>query len=173
MGCLVDDLLAFSRINREEFRHTSIDMTLLAQNTWDELSTPEEKASIVFQIEQMPDAFGGITLIRQVWRNLISNAIKFTSLKENRIITIGSFMSDNDPVYFIRDNGVGFKQDYAPKLFGIFQRLHNKHEFEGTGVGLAVVFRIIQRHGGKVWAEARINEGATFYFKLGVCETGN
>jgi two-component system, sensor histidine kinase and response regulator len=114
--------------------------------------------------------FADHTLLTQVWINLISNAIKYSAKKENPVVEIGSQRSEKNIVYYVKDNGAGFNMDYVDKLFGVFQRLHKSDEFEGTGVGLAIVQRIITRHGGRVWAEAKVNEGATFYFSLPIKE---
>ena len=114
----------------------------------------------------MPLSFADSTTIKQVWINLISNSIKYSKRKEKIIIEIGSEIKGDEIIYYIKDNGAGFDMRYANKLFGVFQRLHSEEEFEGTGVGLAIVQRIISKHGGRIWAEGKENEGATFYFTL-------
>jgi light-regulated signal transduction histidine kinase (bacteriophytochrome) len=118
----------------------------------------------------MPIAYGDATLLRQVWSNLLSNAIKYTLPKDERHIEVGGYPKDGMNVYYVKDNGVGFNPEYTHKLFGVFQRLHKADEFEGTGVGLAIVQRIIQRHGGLAWAEGKIGQGATIYFSIPVKE---
>ena len=166
MSQLIDDLLSFSRIARKEFIKRRVPMADLAHVVSEELqeTTPGKKCACT--IHPMPDAFGDTSLLRQVWTNLISNAIKFTQPMASPEIDISAEESAQDITYKIRDNGVGFDMQYANKLFGVFQRLHSTQEFEGTGVGLAIVQRIILRHGGRVWAEGKINAGATFYFSL-------
>jgi len=166
MGQLVDDLLKFSQFNRIDIKFSAIDMKYLCNAIYIELTTPETRQKIDFQIETLHPAWGDQTLIRQVWTNLISNALKFSSYCSNVIINISSKEQKGYTVYCIKDNGAGFDMNYMDKLFGVFQRLHSVKEFEGNGVGLAIVQRIIYRHGGKVWAEGEINKGASFYFKL-------
>ena len=188
MGELIDDLLTFSRTGRQELRMSKIEMDTLARTVFEELKAAASERTIQFTIKPLPLAHGDHTMIRQVFVNLLSNAIKFTRPREAAIIEVGSWggNKDNPPVpplekggeggfegtppneniYYVKDNGVGFDIQYANKLFGVFQRLHSETEFEGTGVGLAIVKRIIQRHGGRVWAEGKVNEGATFYFTL-------
>lgn len=166
MGTLIDDLLSFSRVSRQEMQFGSVVMKALVKNVYDELTTEQEKQSISFILNDIPNAFGDLSMLRQVWVNLLSNAIKFTSLKSNRKIEIG-YQTDNQKVtYYIKDNGAGFDMQYYQKLFGMFQRLHSIHEFPGTGVGLAIVQRVIKRMNGEVWAEGKVNEGAVFYFTL-------
>ncbi len=167
MGNLIDDLLSFSRLSRQEIKLSLIDMHRMAQTVYDEIVPEEDKEKIEFQLQDIPDVKGDPSIVRQVWINLIGNAIKFTSTKQKRIIEIGFFTRDKENVYFVKDNGVGFDMAYRNKLFGVFQRLHNVKEFEGTGVGLAIVQRIILRLNGRVWAEGKVNEGAEFYFTLG------
>jgi len=164
MGTLIDDLLAFSRLSRLEMQFTPIDMHAMVSSVYNELNLDNQQ--IEFRLQQLPEAFGDIALLRQVWLNLISNAIKFTSKKTNRVIEVGIKARGNENIYFISDNGAGFDMDYSSKLFGVFQRLHSPREFEGTGIGLSIVQRIIQRHAGRVWAEGKENEGATFYFTI-------
>ncbi|MFA7419141.1 MAG: PAS domain S-box protein [Melioribacteraceae bacterium] len=166
MGNLVDDLLAFSRLGRQEMKYSEIDMRALAISVYQELVTDTEKNRIQFHIENIPTAYGDYNMIHQVWVNLIGNAIKYSRLSENPTIEIGSTQEGEEVIYFIKDNGVGFDMAYYNKLFGVFQRLHSSKDFEGTGVGLAIIQRIIQRQSGRVWANGKINEGATFFFTL-------
>ncbi|MGE5774677.1 MAG: PAS domain S-box protein [Chloroflexota bacterium] len=166
MGQLIDDLLSFSRLGRKSMYFSKIDMKAQAESVFNELIKGEAEARIEFQIAKLPAVNADPTLIRQVWVNLLSNAIKFTSKKEHAIIKVGSKHSTEEYVYYVRDTGAGFDMEYVEKLFGVFQRLHGESEFEGTGVGLAIVQRIIRRHGGRVWAEGEPEKGATFYFSL-------
>jgi len=163
---LIDDLLTFSRLNRQEIKFSVINMKDLAVSVYNELVPEEERVEIDFRIQNIPDAKGDATVIKQVWVNLIGNAIKFSSKKQNRFVEIGCDTINNENIYFVKDNGVGFDMAFSDKLFGVFQRLHTTQEFEGTGVGLAIVQRIITRLNGRVWAEGRVNEGAAFYFTL-------
>jgi PAS domain S-box-containing protein len=167
MGTLIDDLLSFSRLSRQEIKLSLIDMHRMAKSVYEEIVPEEDKEKVEFRLQDIPDVQGDPSIVRQVWINLIGNAIKFTSTKQKRIIEVGFFKRDNENVYFVKDNGVGFDMAYRNKLFGVFQRLHNVKEFEGTGVGLAIVQRIILRLNGRVWAEGKVNEGAEFYFTLG------
>jgi len=165
MGELIDDLLTFSRMGRKELQRSKIDMTELFKTVFDELSeSVDHKAKI--KINKLSSITADASLIKQVLINLISNAIKYSSKKEKPVIEIKSEVSGKYTIYSVRDNGVGFDMQFSDKLFGVFQRLHSENEFEGTGVGLALVQRIIIKHGGEVWAEAKENEGAVFYFKL-------
>jgi PAS domain S-box-containing protein len=166
MGELIDDLLEFSRLGRQEMTLSRIDMTQMAGIVFNELCTGEEKTKTEFLLLQLPDAIGDPVMIRQVWINLVSNSLKFSSQKEHRIIEIGCMQSEGASCYYVRDNGTGFDMTYSDKLFGVFQRLHSVKEFEGSGVGLAIVRRIIMRLGGRVWAEGKVGEGAAFYFTL-------
>jgi PAS domain S-box-containing protein len=166
MGQLIDDLLGFSRLGRQEIKLSSLDIAGLAKAVFEELrpNTPEQTTQLNINI--IPAAHGDRAMIRQVFVNLLSNAIKFTKPKDTAIIEVGCRVEGEENAYYVRDNGAGFDMHYVNKLFGVFQRLHRQDEFEGTGVGLAIVQRIIHRHGGRVWAEGRVNEGATFYFTL-------
>ncbi|MFZ3166259.1 MAG: ATP-binding protein [Candidatus Methanoperedens sp.] len=166
MGQLIEDLLALSRLGRKEMQVSRIDMAKLAKTVFDELKEANPGRNIRLEIKTLPPAYGDQAMIHQVFVNLLSNAIKFTRFKENAVIEIGSIARMNEIVYYVKDNGVGFDMQYLNKLFGVFQRLHSTEDFEGTGVGLAIVQRIIHRHGGKVWAEGKVNEGATFYFNI-------
>lgn len=171
MGQLVDDLLSFSRLGRQELVKTEIDMENLAKTIFNELHGQVSKRDIEFVIHPMPRALGDTATIQQVLVNLFSNAIKFTRTKPHVRIEFG--YKKEAGAYYVQDNGVGFEMQYVNKLFGVFQRLHSVTEFEGTGIGLALVYRIISRHGGRVWAEGKIEEGATFYFTLPQTETTN
>ncbi len=166
MGQLIDDLLIFSRIGRQDIKISKIDMDTLARTVFEELEATASDRTLNLNIKTFPLARGDQAMIRQVFVNLLSNAIKFTRPRETAVIEFGGCIEENENIYYIKDNGVGFDMQYAGKLFGVFQRLHSEAEFEGTGVGLAIVKRIIYRHGGRVWAEGKINEGATFYFTL-------
>ncbi|MCZ7384543.1 MAG: ATP-binding protein [Candidatus Methanoperedens sp.] len=166
MGQLIEDLLALSRLGRKQMEISEIDMAKLAKSIFDELKTTVPERAIQLDIKTLPPSHGDPSMIRQVFVNLLSNAIKFTRPKEKAVIEISGTTKGNENVYCVKDNGVGFDMQYLTKLFGVFQRLHSAEEFEGTGVGLAIVQRIIHRHGGRVWAEGNVNEGATFCFTL-------
>ena len=168
MGGLIDDLLAFSRLSRQPLNKQPVDTADLVRQVIESLSGEQEGRRVEISLGELPVCQGDPVLLKQVWVNLISNALKFTRGREVARIEIGSTAGeDSEPVYFVKDNGVGFDMQYADKLFGVFQRLHRDDEFEGTGIGLAIVQRIIHRHGGRVWAEAAPSVGATFYFTLG------
>lgn len=166
MDKLITDLLKVSRTALIEMNYSKINMMKLIDSIFQEYSEQDKIKKVLIEIEDLPDAFGDPTLIQQVWINLITNAIKYSEPKMNPTLKIGSFCKDNQTVYFIKDNGVGFNPNFKSKLYGVFQRLHKSDEFEGTGIGLAIVKRIIQRHGGKVWADGEEGAGATFYFSL-------
>ena len=166
MGQLIDDLLAFSRVGRTELLSTEIDMNRLVKKVILENTSKEERDRVKISISDLPPTRGDSTTITQVIINLVSNALKYSSLKETPEIEIGFERLENEIIYFVKDNGVGFDMQFYPKLFGVFQRLHSSKEFEGNGVGLAIVQRIIQRHGGRVWAKAEVGKGAEFYFAL-------
>lgn len=168
MGQLIDDLLTFSRLSRFDMQRSEIDMKTLANSIFYELTTPEMRERILFNVDDLHAAFGDPTMIRQVWANLLSNAIKFSSQKEQAKIEISSSLKNNMLTYQISDNGVGFEMKYVDKIFGVFQRLHSAKDFEGTGVGLAIVQRVIHRHGGQIMAESGTQGGASFIFSLPV-----
>jgi len=165
MGNLIDDLLAFSRIGRTEQKNTLVSMAQLVREAITEVRQDAEGRNIDWKIGALPDFYGDRSMLRLVMVNLISNAIKFTRTRPQAQIEIGCANGGaDDLVVFVRDNGVGFDMKYVDKLFGVFQRLHQSDAFEGTGIGLATVQRIMHRHGGKVWAEGLVDGGATFYF---------
>jgi light-regulated signal transduction histidine kinase (bacteriophytochrome) len=166
MSNLIDDLLNLSRLTRKELSIEQIDLTKLCQEIFEELKINEPSRKIRLSIERGMKLNGDPTLIRTVIENLIGNSWKFTRKKAVPKITFGTKTINKEKIYFIEDNGVGFDMAYANKLFTVFQRLHSYKEFEGTGIGLAIVQRIINRHGGKIWAEGKINKGATFYFTI-------
>ena len=166
MGQLIDDLLAFARLNRQPVSRRPVDIIKLVQEVLETPNLCENGRKIEIQVGKLPPCQGDPTLLRQVWINLISNAVKYTRGRDPAVVEIGCEPKGEEEVYYVRDNGVGFDMQYAHKLFGVFQRLHRADEFEGTGVGLAIVQRIVHRHGGRVWVEAALNRGATFYFTI-------
>ena len=175
MGVLIDDLLQFSRISRAEMHVADVDMALTLEEALTPIREETESRAIEWSIGPLPHVDGDAALLRQVWANLVGNAVKYSRDSDPARIEVGVIDGDGDAppanagaehVFFVRDNGVGFDMQYAHKLFGVFQRLHSAAEFEGTGIGLANVQRIITRHGGRVWADASADEGATFYFAL-------
>lgn len=166
MGFLIDDLLTFSRLSRSEMNLVEVDMNHLVKLAYQEITNPEQRALISFNTEKLPAVTADNPLLKQVWLNLISNAVKFSSKTEKPEIHISASKETDKFVFKITDNGVGFNSKYAGKLFGVFQRLHSVREFEGTGAGLAIVQRVIVRHGGKVWATSELGKGASFYFSL-------
>ena len=166
MANLVDDLLSFSRAGKEELILSELDIENIVKNVFEEIRAQYPNRVIEFKVASLPKVFADISMLKVVLTNLISNALKFTGTKEKSIIEFNSYNADDNLVYYIKDNGVGFDMKYADKIFGVFQRLHKQDEFEGTGVGLALVQRIISKHGGQVWVESKINEGSIFYFSL-------
>jgi PAS domain S-box-containing protein len=166
MDQLITDLLDLSRLTRNQMQFSRIDMTALASTIYQEIALPETQQKFTFSVKSLPDAYGDAMLIRQVWSNLIANAIKYTLPSDKRTIEVGGYREADMNVYYVKDSGVGFNQEYSHKLFGVFQRLHSADEFEGSGVGLAIVQRIVHRHGGSTWADGKSNQGATFYFSL-------
>ena len=166
MGQLIDDLLSVTGITRQEIKLSGINMYNMVNSVYDELLRDAEKDKIQFHLQNIPDAYGDPILLRQVWAHLIDNAIKFSSVKSNCIIEVGYRREGAEDIYYIKDNGAGFNMEHSNKIFGVFQRLHSKKDFAGTGIGLSIVQRIINRHNGRVWAEGKLDEGATFYFSL-------
>lgn len=167
MGQLIDDLLTFSRMGRQEVVKTNIETNEMIKEIITEIDKRDVNAKkINWQIHDLPQVMGDLNIMRQVWINLISNAAKYSEKTSIQKIEIGSFKQDGEIVFFVKDNGVGFDEKYKNKLFRVFQRLHSADEFDGTGIGLAIVEKIISKHGGKVWAEGEKNKGACFYFSL-------
>ncbi|MGE5429951.1 MAG: PAS domain S-box protein [Syntrophomonadaceae bacterium] len=172
MEQLIEDLLSFSKIYNREKNEVVINMDAMVKSITDQVLKDNGSRSILFTIKDLPEAVGDRPMLQQVWINLISNAVKFTKDRETALIEIGGEKRENELVYYIKDNGTGFNMEYAYKLFGVFQRLHPASEFEGTGVGLAIVQRILRRHEGKIWAEAEQSKGATFFFSIPVRRQG-
>jgi PAS domain S-box-containing protein len=166
MGRLIDDILAFSRMSRSDMRAETVNMTALARVAFAELETGMVGRRIRFILPDLPNARGDRAMLRRVWSNLLDNAIKYTAHKPEAVIEVSGSVQGAESLYCVKDNGAGFDMRYAGKLFGVFQRLHSAEEFEGTGIGLAMIQRIVTRHGGRVWAEGRVNEGAAFSFAL-------
>jgi light-regulated signal transduction histidine kinase (bacteriophytochrome) len=171
MAQLIDDLLQFSRTSRRELSRVSVDMGPLAREVFEEVRGSAPDRNIALRLEELPAALGDRAMIRQVLVNLLANAVKFSAPRGEAVIEIEGVADGPQNVYRVTDNGVGFDMQYAGKLFGVFQRLHGADEFEGTGIGLAIVKRIVDRHGGRVWAESRLGEGTSMYFTLPGCGT--
>jgi two-component system sensor kinase len=172
MAQLIDDLLAFSRLSRQQIARVEVDMRELAARTFAEVAGNADRRQIEFVLDAIPPARGDLPMLRQALTNLLSNAVKFSRPREHARVEVGT-MQNGETVYFVRDNGVGFDMRYADKLFGVFQRLHSATDFSGTGVGLAIVERVVHRHGGKVWADSAPGQGATFFFTLPEASGGN
>jgi two-component system sensor histidine kinase/response regulator len=166
MDRLIEDLLQFSRCSRQTLSQRTVPMAAVVRRLVDELRGQERDRQIEFVIADLPDCKGDPALLEQVMVNLLANAVKFTRVRESARIEVGSRDQAGERVYYVRDNGAGFDASYAHKLFGVFQRLHSADQFEGTGVGLSIVHRIVTRHGGRVWAESELDNGATFYVAL-------
>ncbi len=181
MGRLVDDLLAFARLGRQPLTKHTLDPNKIVRQCLKEMEKEQEDRQVEVVIGDLPSCSGDPALLKQVWTNLISNALKYTRKQEAARIEIGCHTeprstvegeppvptnADPEVIYFVKDNGAGFDMKYVNKLFGVFQRLHRAADYEGTGVGLAIVQRILKRHGGRIWADAKVGEGATFSFTL-------
>jgi len=165
-GELIDALLKFSRLGRQAMTRVEVDLTTVVRHVLDELQQPEEHRGVEVVVAPLPLVTGDPALLRMVFANLVGNAFKFSRGRPNRRVAIGTELREGEVVCYIRDNGVGFDMRFAEKLFGVFQRLHRADEFEGSGVGLALAQRIVQRHGGRIWADGKPNQGATFYFTI-------
>ncbi|MDW7740446.1 MAG: ATP-binding protein [Bacillota bacterium] len=170
MDQLITDLLTFSKATRTDIKSVTFDMTEMVLSIYEECVPPQDKIDLTFLVELLPHAWGDPVLIRQVWLNLIGNAVKFTRTRDDKRIEIGGYSNRYENVYYIKDNGVGFDSRYTHTIFGVFQRLHKSEQFSGTGIGLAIVQRVVERHHGRVWAEGDIDRGAAFYFALPVKE---
>jgi two-component system sensor kinase len=166
MSELIDGLLTFSHLGRQPMEQSQINMEELAGAVFNDVQAANRERPVVLELQALPPAFGDRAMIRKVFYNLISNAFKFTRPRENPLIEIGFQNGGPQHIYYVKDNGVGFDMQYSQKLFGVFQRLHSVDEFEGAGVGLALVQRTVERHGGRVWAEGKVNEEAACYFTL-------
>lgn len=166
MSALIDDLLNLSRLDKEAVNLMEVDMDYVARLTLNQMRAEDPTITEHVHIHPLRAAVCDSSLIKHVWANLLSNAVKYSRKKDNPQIEVGSYETDTTIVYYVKDNGAGFDMKFAAKLFGVFVRLHNRSEFEGTGVGLAIVNRIISKHGGKVWASGKVDEGAVFYFSL-------
>jgi signal transduction histidine kinase len=166
MGRLIEDLLSFSHLGKREVTRTNIDPGELIREVWEELVSINPGRSLVLNVEPMAAVQGDRILIRQVYSNLLGNAVKFSRSRETSVVEAGALIVDGETIYYVQDNGIGFDMQYHDKLFGVFQRVHSAHEYEGTGIGLALVQRIIQRHGGRVWARGEVDKGTTFFFTI-------
>jgi two-component system sensor kinase len=168
MAQMIDDILAFSRAGRQEIASAAIDMEKTVWTALKDLEPALAGRNFKLDFKPLPASHGDAPMIQRVWTNLLDNAIKFTRAKPQGVIEVGAQPGENETVYYVKDNGAGFDAQYIHKLFGVFQRLHGQEEFPGTGIGLAIVKRIVARHGGRVWAEGRVGYGATIYFALPV-----
>ena len=166
MGTLIDDLLNFSRNSMQQLAVGTVDMAELARELVEKLSSDGRAPGVTFRIAELAPASGDRSMIAQVLENLLANAVKFSRKVTHPVVELGSFKKDGANVYYVKDNGIGFDMKYVGTIFGVFQRLHSSEDYEGTGVGLAIVEQIVSKHGGKVWAEGSLGEGATFYFTL-------
>ncbi|MES2589953.1 MAG: ATP-binding protein [Bacteroidota bacterium] len=166
MENLIQDMLAFSHVSKNEVVRSLVHTEQIVNNIINDLYRQHAIDKSIFKIENLPPMTGDSAMLNQVWVNLISNAYKYSSKKESPRVEIGSQQTNGETIYYVKDNGAGFDMEFYDKLFGVFQRLHDNNEFEGTGVGLAIAQRIVNRHQGKIWAEAKVDEGATFYFTL-------
>ena len=166
MSMLIDDLLKFSSLGRSEMQKTKVNLNTLVKEVVREMQEDLKEREIRWEIDELPDVLGDQSLLRVVIVNLVSNAVKFTSARPQAEIKIGCIDNGDKFTCSVKDNGVGFDMKYVDKIFGVFQRLHTQNEFEGTGIGLSIVQRIIARHGGRVWAEGAVGQGATFYFTM-------
>jgi light-regulated signal transduction histidine kinase (bacteriophytochrome) len=166
MATMIDDLLAFSKLGGKAINACQFDMGEVVDNAWQEVRAGWQGREPDFRLPSLPVAWGDPVLLRQVWVNLLFNALKFSGKQEAPVIEVSADRGTAETIYCVRDNGAGFDMRYAGKLFGAFQRMHSEQEFSGTGIGLAVVRRVVARHGGRVWAEAKVDEGAAFFFSL-------
>ncbi len=166
MSQLIKDLLGFSRLTRQPMRKIDINLGDMVRKVFESLKSEAPERNLQLIVNELPSAYADHSLLYQVMMNILGNAVKYTRDRKNAVIEVGGRIEGNEKIYYVKDNGIGFDERYADKLFGPFQRMHGLGEYEGTGIGLAIVHRIIQKHGGRVWAEGKVNEGATFYFAL-------
>ena len=166
LGALIDNLLAFAQLKQRELSKHAVDTNILVRAALDELGSPWPNRQVELLLGDLPASSGDPELLKQVWLNLLSNALKYSNKRDQAEIEVGCRKIDGADTFFVRDNGTGFDMRYKDKLFGVFQRFHRAEDYEGTGVGLAIVQRIVLRHGGKIWADAAVDRGATFYFTL-------
>jgi light-regulated signal transduction histidine kinase (bacteriophytochrome) len=166
LGKVIDGLLDFFKRGRSAIRAEALDMSALARAAFEQLQRAQPGATVELRLGELPAAHADPMLVAQVWANLLSNAIKFSSREARAVIEIEGVMHASEAEFVVRDNGAGFDAAYRDRLFGVFQRLHHDHEFPGTGVGLALVHRIVTRHGGRVWADGELGRGATFHFTV-------
>jgi len=171
MHQLIENLLRFSRLSQQPLSKERVHTGRLVREVLDELHK-EAKSGISVKVGELDECYGDPSLLRQVFANLLSNAFKFTRNRENGMVEVGCRRLEGEDVFYVRDNGAGFDMEHASKLFDVFQRLHSASDFEGTGIGLSIVHRIVQRHGGRIWAEGAVNQGATFYFTLPTADLG-
>lgn len=172
MSQLIDGLLQFSRIGRVEINHRLVNMNEIVESMLLPIREQDVEHRIELQVDSLPSVYGDMVMLNSVWSNLIENAVKFTQKRDLAQISIGAEETDGEIVYYIKDNGAGFDMQYSAKLFAVFQRLHTREDYEGTGVGLASAQKIIHKHGGKIWAVAAVDQGATFYFSLNKRKAG-
>jgi light-regulated signal transduction histidine kinase (bacteriophytochrome) len=163
---MIDALIALARLGRQPLTREWLEPEALVQEVLQDLSAEQQGRQLEIRVGDLPTCQADPTLLRHVYSNLISNALKYTQKRESALVEIGCLSDSGKNVYFVRDNGAGFDMTYADRLFGVFQRMHRPDEFEGTGIGLAIVRRVIHRHGGRIWAEAAVDQGAAFYFEL-------
>jgi light-regulated signal transduction histidine kinase (bacteriophytochrome) len=166
MRQMIEDLLNFSRLGRQSLSIQVVDFSALVNEVLRDLRNGPSRAAVEVKVDDLPPCKGDPSLLKQVFVNLLSNAFKFSRHKEKPVVEVGCTQQNGERTYFVRDNGAGFDMRHSEKLFGVFQRLHSGDRFEGTGVGLSIVQRIVHRHGGRIWAEAEVDKGATFYFTL-------
>lgn len=166
MGEIIDNLLSLSKLGKREIQKREVDTKSLVETVIEEIKNTEAGKKVAWKVQSLPFCWGDYRLLRQVWINLIANGVKYSSKKKSPAIEVGATLQANEIIYYVKDNGAGFDMQFSDQLFGVFQRLHKPSDFEGTGVGLAIVQRIIYRHGGKAWAEGVVGEGAKFYFSI-------
>lgn len=170
MGTLIDDILRFSQAGRHSLKKDTIEIAKIVEHSLEQVRKTHTGKEVQVIRGSLPSAYGDAAMLEQVYTNLLSNAFKFTQECERPMVEVGSFLQNGETIFFVKDNGAGFDMAYADKLFTAFSRLHSMEQFEGTGVGLSIVHRIIHRHGGRIWADAKVDGGATFYFTLAPAE---